>query len=156
MRRLSCTFVVRICHKTRVRMIWSIYRKILNIRTPKNCCNHPKIGTVILLYRVIWSKGCRHNTQCKPWSDWSASTLFAQTTKTSDHKVHVRLASTWKLSRHAAIQMSRDMIKRTKWLCAKRRLSLGIRAVWSESSLSAWRKLGSLATHWAQRRLWSD
>ena len=28
-------------------------------------------------------------------------------------------------------------------------LSSGIRPVWSESSLSAWRKLGSLATHWA-------
>ena len=28
-------------------------------------------------------------------------------------------------------------------------ISLGIRTVWSESSLSAWRKLGSLATHWA-------
>ena len=32
---------------------------------------------------------------------------------------------------------------------AKTRISLGIRPVWSESSLSAWRKLGSLATHWA-------
>ena len=31
---------------------------------------------------------------------------------------------------------------------AKTRISLGIRPVWSESSLSAWRKLGSLATHW--------
>ena len=28
-------------------------------------------------------------------------------------------------------------------------ISLGIRPVWSESSLSVWRKLGSLATHWA-------
>ena len=28
-------------------------------------------------------------------------------------------------------------------------ISLGIRPVWSESSLSTWRKLGSLATHWA-------
>ena len=27
-------------------------------------------------------------------------------------------------------------------------ISLGIRPVWSESSLSAWRNLGSLATHW--------
>ena len=27
-------------------------------------------------------------------------------------------------------------------------ISLGICPVWSESSLSAWRKLGSLATHW--------
>ena len=33
---------------------------------------------------------------------------------------------------------------------AKTQISLGIRPVWSESSLSAWRKLGSLATHWAQ------
>ena len=36
-------------------------------------------------------------------------------------------------------------------LPAKTQISLGIRPVWSESSLSAWRKLGSLATHWAHR-----
>ena len=32
---------------------------------------------------------------------------------------------------------------------AKTQISLGICPVWSESSLSAWRKLRSLATHWA-------
>ena len=32
---------------------------------------------------------------------------------------------------------------------AKTQISLGIRPVWSGSSLSAWRNLGSLATHWA-------
>ena len=32
---------------------------------------------------------------------------------------------------------------------AKTQISLGIGPVWSESSLSAWRNLGSLATHWA-------
>ena len=32
---------------------------------------------------------------------------------------------------------------------AKTQISLGIHPVWSESSLSAWKKLGSLATHWA-------
>ena len=32
---------------------------------------------------------------------------------------------------------------------AKTQINLGIRPVWSESSLSAWRKLGPLATHWA-------
>ena len=38
-------------------------------------------------------------------------------------------------------------------MCAQwRQISLGIRPVWSESSLSAWRKLGSLATHWAQAK----
>ena len=32
---------------------------------------------------------------------------------------------------------------------AKTQISLGIRSVWSESSLSAWRNIWSLATHWA-------
>ena len=41
-------------------------------------------------------------------------------------------------------------------LPAKTQISLGIRPVWSESSLSAWRNLGSLATHWAHSDDWSD
>ena len=43
--------------------------------------------------------------------------------------------------------MSRLMTKPTKWHVhpAKTQISLGIRPVWSDSSLSAWRKLGSLA-----------
>ena len=45
--------------------------------------------------------------------------------------------------------MSRLMTKPTKRLCTQRKISLGIHPVWSESSLSTWRKLGSLATHWA-------
>ena len=50
-----------------------------------------------------------------------------------------------------SIQMSRNMTKPTKWpVCqAKTRINLGIRPVWAESSLSACRKLGSFATHWA-------
>ena len=45
--------------------------------------------------------------------------------------------------------MSRIVTKPTKWHVrpAKTQISLGIRPVWSESSLSAWRKLWSLATH---------
>ena len=35
---------------------------------------------------------------------------------------------------------------------AKTQISLGIRPVWSESSLSAWRNIGSLATHWAHSK----
>ena len=48
-------------------------------------------------------------------------------------------------------KMSRLMTKPTKWHVrpAKTQISLDIHPVWSESSLSAWRKLGSLATHWA-------
>ena len=47
--------------------------------------------------------------------------------------------------------MNSLMTKPLKWHVrpAKTQISLGIRPVWSESSLSTWRKLGSLATHWA-------
>ena len=38
---------------------------------------------------------------------------------------------------------------------AKTQISLGIRPAWSESSLSAWRKLGSLSTCWAHGEDWS-
>ena len=43
------------------------------------------------------------------------------------------------------------MTKSTKWSVrpAKTQISLGIRPVWSESSLSDWRSTGSLATYWA-------
>ena len=39
---------------------------------------------------------------------------------------------------------------------AKAQISLGIRLVWSESLLFAWRKLGSLATYWAHCEDWAD
>ena len=39
---------------------------------------------------------------------------------------------------------------------AKTQIILGIRPVWSESSLSAWTNLRSLATHWAHSEDWSD
>ena len=35
---------------------------------------------------------------------------------------------------------------------AKTQISLGIRPVWSESLLSAWRNIGALATHWAHSK----
>ena len=48
------------------------------------------------------------------------------------------------------VDMSHLMTKPTKWHVrpVKTQISLGIRPVWSESALSAWRKPGSLATHW--------
>ena len=38
---------------------------------------------------------------------------------------------------------------------AKTQISLGIRPVWSESSLSAWRKLGSLAVKNTRIAVWA-
>ena len=59
---------------------------------------------------------------------------------------------------HPFLHLSRLMSKPTKWHVrpAKTQISLGIRSVWSESSLSAWRKLGSLATYWAYSEDWSE
>ena len=47
--------------------------------------------------------------------------------------------------------MSRLVSKPTKWHVrpTKTQIRMGTRPVWSESLLSAWRKLGSLATNWA-------
>ena len=56
------------------------------------------------------------------------------------------------------INMSRRMTKPTKWPMRqlKIRVSLGIRPIWSVSLLSAWRSIGSVATHWAHSEDWSD
>ena len=47
------------------------------------------------------------------------------------------------------LNLSRLMTKPTKWVCTQRSLrsAWASAQVWSESSLSAWRKLGSLDTH---------
>ena len=44
--------------------------------------------------------------------------------------------------------------KPTKWHV--RPAKTQIRPVWSESSLPTWRNLGSLVTHWAHSKDWSD
>ena len=58
--------------------------KILKIRNPKNCANHPKIRTVLFSYRVIGTKDADRMAnsvdpdQTAPLGAvWSGSTLFA-------------------------------------------------------------------------------
>ena len=63
-------------------------------------------------------------------------------------------------------ELRHDKTNKVSVCPAKTQISLGIRPVWSESSLSAWRNLGPSATHWAHSvdsdqtgwmpRLWSD
>ena len=76
----------------------------------------------------------------------------------------------WLLNPHQVLTYSHEMAQWKDWRNeppydktnkvsvhpAKTQISLGIRPVWSESSLSAWRKLGSLATYWAHSEDWSD
>ena len=49
---------------------------------------------------------------------------------------------------HYTFESRHDKTNKMSVHLAKTRISLGIRPVWSESLLSAWRNLGSLATHW--------
>ena len=52
--------------------------------------------------------------------------------------------------------MSRSMTKPTKWPVHPAKTSAWADTQSDQSSLSAWRNLGSLATHWAHSNLWSD
>ena len=45
-------------------------------------------------------------------------------------------------------ELGHDKTNKVSVRPAKTQISLGIRPIWSASSLSAWRNLGSLATHW--------
>ena len=45
------------------------------------------------------------------------------------------------------LKLSRSMTKPVNW---------SVRPLWSESLLFAWRNIGSLATHWAHSKDWSD
>ena len=49
------------------------------------------------------------------------------------------------------IELWHDKTNKMSVRPAKIQISLGICPVWSESSLSAWRKFGSLAIHWTHR-----
>ena len=52
----------------------------------------------------------------------------------------------------ACIEPRHDKTNKVSVRPAKTQISLGICPIWSESSLSAWRKLGSLATHLAHSK----
>ena len=60
-------------------------------------------------------------------------------------KIHTRVRIQYNSSNEPRHDKTNKMAVRP----AKTQISLDICPVWSQSSLSAWRKLGSLATHWA-------
>ena len=136
MRRLICTFVVRICHK----QVFSWCGSFL----------------VCFLHRDKELHSFPWNYQFKRKSAAKIFIFFKSNAK--KRKNHFKFTCAYLISMKA--QMSHPLTKPTKWHVrpVKTQISPGIRPVWSESSLYPWRKLGSLATHWAsaQRRLWSD
>ena len=55
---------------------------------------------------------------------------------------------TWLMESAKKYEPRHDKTNKVTVRPVKTQISLGIHPVWSESSLSAWRNLGSLATHW--------
>ena len=72
------------------------------------------------------------------------------------HNLMSRLIRIWAAYvQQSTVEPPHDKTSNVAVRPAKTRISLGIRPVCSESSLSACRKLGSLATHWAHSEDWS-
>ena len=83
--------------------------------------------------------------QCRAWSDCSLrSSLIWVYTVFSELSIQILRMITVKQN-----ESPHDKTNNVAMHPAKTQISLGIPPVWSESSLSSWRNLGSLATHWA-------
>ena len=101
----------------------------------------------------FWGKNCQNASEGKPWT----YIFLEKKEKKIDRPSYLELwykyslgKPHWCTSDETHKHMSQRMTKPTKLLVrpAKTQISLDISPVWSESLLSAWRKLGSLATHW--------
>ena len=94
---------------------------------------------------------------------WSESSLVAQAILLvlSYWGSHVVLGTqTRRQWGETIIELPHDKTNKMSVRPAKTQISLGISQVWSETSLSAWRNLGSLTTHWAHSKdtdqTWAD
>ena len=93
-------------------------------------------------------------------STWSQKFTHSQKKRTAENRKSVSCSRSYSMLKLQTSKMTEwlDIIiwaasptKPTKWPVrpAKTQISLGIRPDWSESSLSAWKTVGSLATQWA-------
>ena len=100
----------------------------------------PSLFSLCCLLEKVLVFSYPKSAQRRLWTDWA----YAQ----ADLSLHWALLYFFFLC-SSSYEPPHD--KSTKWPVrpAKTQTSLGIRPVWSESSLSAWRKLRSLATYWA-------
>ena len=141
-------------------VVEAILMRTHNMFLWRNKQNYPWIITKYLLVCSIvtlreLAVGCHRNLLQKAFSDFRwPSTMSSLILEVSDSQFFLvfpaQKSCSWVVA-HGSIQcqMSCLMTKPTKCHVrpAKTQISLGFCPVWSESSLSAWRKLGSLATH---------
>ena len=98
------------------------------------------------------------------WSVFAWCCISSQEPRASSHvwqrQMRLCQCAGWSVCAGGTSDLSHSMTKPTKWPVqpTKTKISLGVRPVWvwSESLLSAWRNLGSLATNWAHSEEWSD
>ena len=105
------------------------------------------------LLRSWGHKNSQYSLETEDANELVKSTCYSLKFSSSEILFHQQFHS-WMIAQWISCQtqMSHDITKPTKWVCAKRRLwSAWTSAQSDQSSLSAWRKLGSLATHWAHR-----
>ena len=160
-KRLLCTVFI---HKNLSYLqLWLPYLPYLDTSTPYHSC--PKIWTrtiyrLMLCLKNYWKSG----KQCGPWWDAtfcgisSGSTLFAQACLSeyiAPDKRAILINTFLLLQQHNICASTWQNLQ--NGMCTQQRLrSASASAHSDQSSLSAWRKLGSLATNWEHSEDWSD
>ena len=157
MLRLICAFVVRIWNKQvfswHGSYQWNSAKHEILVIVSLNT------GNLLIKTKIAWSPYCT-----VLWIKFWFWPILADTKSVETYQISfslflytfkrfliffIRTEVNQTVSWEMMPDLSRLVLKPTKWhVCpAKTQISLGIRPVWSESLLSAWRKLGSLATH---------
>ena len=84
------------------------------------------------------------------WRNWMLRCFYQENTSLI-YTLYKELKWNWEFYSYRFTRVATWQNQQNECAPAKTQISLGIRPVWSESSLSAWRKLGSLATNWWHR-----
>ena len=110
------------------------------------CASAQSPQSLHCLLTQYWELKQASDKETHLWPYWKGVHAHLQDLRPHGAKIPFLI---WQLS-----HLSRLMTKPTKWHVrpAKTQISLGICPVWSESLLSTWRKLGSLATHWVHSK----
>ena len=158
MRRLICVIVVCIWHKEVASFTVQGFHQMFVFLHNRSF----RIDSVIVARKIIQVKRIRHvfAASCRKIYCSTAPRLKSQSDdlwnsvawrkEVKYRKIPRTLNSVW------LFELQHE--KTNKWpvRSTKTQISLSIRPVWSESSLSAWKKVGSLPTHWVQREDWLD
>ena len=135
----SSTFILRVCKQRR---LWRDCADFARAFAGRQCDKYHN-----LMSWLIWCRGRDVFFDCI--SSWSLSFHIYLIKQLYSILLTIDLNGVWFccFQKYTKYEPRHDKTNNVTVRPAKTQISLGIRPVWSESSLSAWRKLGSLATH---------